>query len=327
MICATAHILVIHACRDPFIFPDNEGYANIYDNLSYYKNWRSVIGFTKANFSGMEYGYMYLNYIIAHISKKHDPEIFFITTSCIMVLSMMFVIFKTSKFPLVSVLLYFTYPAIFYQSMFVLRQHLACCFIILAIYFMDKKKISIPLSLIAVTFHTSAIFILPYFLWRLFFIKRISIVKIIGYGIVFIIFMRNGMYILIRSIERYEEYLESESTTFLPIVILATIFISIFVSGSYSKINDNHDKEFVIYLSFVILASVVISRVNGGGRFANYFMYIIPFAVPVLLKYNTKETLINYVCLTVVAAIIFYLNYVGYRRGIYFALDYKFYWQ
>ena len=52
-----------------------------------------------------------------------------------------------------------------------------------------------------------------------------------------------------------------------------------------------------------------------------------PFAVPVLLKYNTKETLINYVCLTVVAAIIFYLNYVGYRRGIYFALDYKFYWQ
>lgn len=328
MLCATVHILVIHAFRDPFIFPDNEGYASIYDKLSYYKNWRDVLGFTEIHFSGLEYGYMYLNYFIACISKNHDPEVFFITTSCIMVLSMMFVVYKTSKFPLVSVLMYFTYPAVFYQSMYVLRQHLACCLIIFAIYFMDKKYISIILALLAVSFHTSAIYILPYYVWRLFFIKKISIDKIIGYGIVFVIFMRNGMYVLLRNIERYESYAEGEeSSSYLPIILLATIFISIFVTGSYAKIKDFHDKEFVIYLSFVILISVVILGVHGGGRFANYFMYSLPLVVPVLLKYNTKETLFNYVCLTVVAVVIFYLNYIGYKRGIYFALDYKFYWQ
>lgn len=328
MLCATVHILVIHAFRDPFIFPDNEGYARHFENLSYYKNWKNVIRYAQTHSSGLEYGYMYLNYFIARISKNHDPEVFFITTSCIMVLSMMFVVYKTSKFPIVSILLYFTYPAVFYQSMFVLRQHLACCLIIFAIYFMDKKYISIILALLAVSFHTSAIFILPYYIWRIFFTKKISINKLIGYGIVFLFFLRYGMFLLIRDIERYESYLEGEgSTNLLPVIVLLVIFISIFLSGAYAKIKDTHDKEFVIYLSYVLLISFIILGVNGGGRFANYFMYSIPLAVPVLLKYNTKEQLINIICLIVVVGVIFYLNYMGYRRGTYFALDYKFYWQ
>lgn len=312
------HIGAFHALRNPYVYPDNENYALAFERIAGFSLQENISVF--GAYFNWGPGYVFLNYLLYKLSP--NPEILFVTTSVLMVGAIIWVIFKCSYMPVVSVCLYLLYPLMFYQSLFVIRQHLAAAFIMLAVYYMDKRKLSVLLGLLAVSFHTSAIVFLLFFFFRRVKITKDTMSKITFYAILLVVGFNLALPYFMNVFSRYEHYAdESGSSNIVPLFMIGALFLAHLANGTIKSINTEKDRNIWYYLAFGFMLCCCTLGLPGGGRLTNYCMYVIPLALPLLLKYNIKNKQWKYpfVVLYIVCVLFFFYHQMGSFR------DYQFF--
>lgn len=279
-VIVTIQVLLFHALRDPFIFPDNAGYAKAFGEIRLKSFHEACI--EQNNYTMWGRGYILLNWLLGRISS--DFSILFFSTSCIMILCTFWFYYKTSYKMLFSSLAYLLYPFLFYQSMFVIRQHLAAAVLLLALLYIKRLKISIPLFVLAVLFHITAIVFAPfYFLY--YYIKKISLIKMVIIGTLILLICNIGMVYFLQNFERYEHYQDISKSNTLPVLVMGSVLIVHLINRSFKYNLEDYDSIILKYLVYVTFVLVGLMG-TGGGRLASYFIYIMPVALPMIFKYN-----------------------------------------
>ena len=141
---AFLHLSFLHIFFDSTNFPDLPGYVTYFNSI-----------LDPQPFIQLEIGWYFLNRILHGIS--HNSFILIVSVSIIMITCYLITIDRYSAIPWLSVLLLLC--TVFYNSLFVLRQHLAIPICLLSIpYILERKPFKFAiLTLIAVSFHLSAI--------------------------------------------------------------------------------------------------------------------------------------------------------------------------
>ncbi|WP_276861676.1 EpsG family protein [Anaerococcus tetradius] len=152
-------ILLLGVLRHELLGVDVKVYKNYFMGLYADYNIKYFIGNLK-----YDIGYITLNKLIFLLSNNF--RIFEIVVFCTTFGIFSLIIYKESKYPALSFLIYIALDFIGF-NMCILRQAVACTLCFLAYYFLEKnKKIQyILLVILAITFHKTAIlFFLTYFL-------------------------------------------------------------------------------------------------------------------------------------------------------------------
>jgi len=316
---ATIHLALFHALRNPFDYPDNALYYDAYKEISGY-DFKECF-FELHSFTSWEPGYVLLNFLLSHINP--NPSLLFICSSVFMVVGNMMIIKKLSYNPLLSVLIYMIYPLMFGQSLFVLRQHIATVFVLLSVLYVNQSVKSLIYILLAISFHYSAIVILPFILFyrKLFELQPIRLCFI---ALSIIIAGHVIMPFIVELFPRFAAYTERENNI-IPFIILSSLFLLHIINGSLFKARDCNDRIILGFLLYGVLISLLMLGVPGGGRLTNYLIYILPVAFPLLFKLTGLAS--NFIFKVIYSMAFFCLIiYLCIDSNI-FLYNYSFFWE
>lgn len=285
-----------------------------------------------------EIGYLYYNYYLTRIFS--DPQFLFIISSIIMYASFASFIWKYSKMPWLSVMLFFTY-SLFTFSMSGIRQSLAIAFLFWAVDFLIQKKYtwSIALVLFASLFHESAILFLPCLLLRWIKLTNKTVLLSILAGIIGYLFLGGLLNWIFERFASYENYTNSMYFTgdtrvasILGLIIALFIFFysySVYRKQIYRFSDDEkgiNELFLKIYLVNVVLL-ILCLKVNLIDRFALYYSVYSMILLPNFIFYSASR---NKRMLIFVILLFFYLYenaVLLYRPEWNSVYPYKFYWE
>ena len=306
MLVAFVHIGLFHALRNPYIFPDNAGYAQSFlyiHNMPIKEALFSVYSFEWGT------GFIFLQWLIGRFT--HEPQVMFMCLSFFYIACVFWAIFKGSRLPIVSIVVFMVYPLMFYQSQYVLRQHIAAGVIMLFLYYIENYKISIPLCLVAITLHPSAIVIVPFYFFRKIKFSTIFSFKFIPLFLLLLFVVNSSLRVIYQYSERYSTYAEEEGgSNIVPLSLIGLLIIYHFFQGNYKRNISEKDKTILSYLLYGFMITISLTGVNGSGRLTNYFIYGIVGGLPLVYRYGGKNENIHIIFTIFYVAILsmFFIN-------------------
>lgn len=323
VIISAIHIMLFHALRNPYIYSDNTGYDIAYNEISFYTMYDVFIGYNAYTY--WEVGYKFFNLILSKFST--DSELLFISSSIIIVGGFMRFVYKWSYIPLLSVLLFLLYPSAFYQSLYVLRQHIATVILLFSLCYIRHFYKSIMLFVLAFLFHYSAIIFLPFYLFIKLDMSKMNLKRILFAGLIVLWLFRLIFQYVINVFPRYSDFDESENNV-LPLFVLASLFCMHLLNRSFKLSTSDTDNIILSFLSYGVIISLFVVGLPGGGRMMNYFIYIVPFAYPMLFKYNRKHIGLKLLYSLFFIGLILYVDYLTFFLGNdNNKLEYLFFWE
>lgn len=252
-----------------------------YDFNMYAVGFRNMAstGFSSINYKDWEYGFNIFTKLIGLIPGI-DYDIYMIILSVIAIVPTAIFIYKNSKVPWVSTILYVN-MFMFFMSMNFLRQMIAISILFLAWECMKKKKfILFALLIIAASFfHQTILVMLPaYFLVKM----RPGIKELIMYGFILLWFYSasTNAIELVTSIY-HEEYNESMFVkegvslvyAILPIIIVACAF----VLAKTKTIDLTRENKYLINLS--LIGAIMMLTMSKHSIIERLSYYFIPFMI------------------------------------------------
>lgn len=313
------HAVLFRALANPYNYVDTEGYAKAYQNLSD-MSWSIFLLYGE----DWGVGYVLLNLLLGYISS--DPQVLFVTLSVISIVPVVWFYYKTSNNMLLSMMIFLTYPMMYYMGFGVVRQHAAIAFALLSLYYIDKYKVSIPLTLLACSFHTSAILILPFFVWRKLDIKKMGIIKyliLIVIGVLSVSIVGSLVIDYIGS-SRYEDVLdEGTNSNVVPVILVGSLLVMSAMNKLRYYINDKRNLGILSFLMYGLIIAIFSMGMASLGRASLYFIYVVPVIITWLSKYHSKFKSVNTIYIFMVFVLIGIQLYLGYQPEMY---DYSFYW-
>lgn len=314
------HATLFRALANPYNYVDTVNYAAAYESLSE-MSWMEYLLYGKE----WGVGYVFLNFILSHICS--DPQFLFVTLSAITVIPIVWFYYKTSGNILLSMLIFLTYPMLYYMGFGVVRQHAAAAFVLLSLLYMNNFKIAFPLMLIASSLHTSAVLVLPYFLWRKINVQKMSNMRYILLLVVGVLLMGVLGPIVLEFMDtgRYDDALEAgENRNIVPVLLLGSlIYISILNRVKY-KISSAIEIDVLSFVMYGLVIALFSMGVSTMGRATIYFIYALPSVITWQTKLNPKNRSVNNLYIVMVFILITYLLIHGYQPGVY---DYSFFWE
>ena len=306
-------VLIGHAFRDPYSFPDNERYI---ETFYYCKD----CNFKDLLFLPRELGFNLLNFVVVKIYPWH--EILYWVISFFIIGIFFKYTWKYSYMPFLSVLIFLCYHTLYYQSLFVLRQHLAQCFIFIALFKYNKSSIKMLCCfVVAFLLHSSAIIFFPYLWFRKLKIKNFFKTMVTIFLLVILFNILIGKVIAL--FPRFQQYTEVEGNNILPLLLILPLFCIHLLKGNYTQKLQSVDLEILTCLLYGLFVSIIIIGLPGGGRLSNYFMYLLPFAVPMLFK-DKQYRITSGAYLIIILVVMIYLQYQLVSSD--FFSEYDFYW-
>ena len=313
------HTTLFRALANPYNYVDTEGYSEGFKVISKMSFSEAILSLNFYTHWGQ--GYLLFNWFIGRFTD--DSTYLFILASFLAIIPVIWFYYKTSYKLLLVVLLYLTYPMLYYMGFGVLREHLAVPFVLLALYHIDKLKVSIPLAITGLLFHTSAIIFFPFYLvCRINFSPKYKM-KLFSIILVIVIIMKMTMGYVLSFMPKYEEIVHGNESqnNIVPVILIGmvTFFIS---SQDFGKLCRRYlDIQKFIY--YVLAISLFCIGIPGLGRLSIYFLYVIPVAISIYMV-QCKMAVKKYLLLLSIALI-----YV--RQIIYFlevkSMDYSFFWE
>lgn len=313
------HATLFRALANPFNYVDTEGYADGFvalSNMSFEDAFLSINYYTHWG-----QGFLLFNWLIGRITQ--DYTLMFFLASFLAVIPVIWFYYKTSKSLLLPVLLYLTYPMMYYMGFGVLREHLAIPFVLLALYYIDNLKVSIPLAITAVLFHTSAIIFFPFYFWRNINFSSKNKVKIIIFIVLLVLLMRMSMGYVLSFMPKYEEIVGANEAqnNFIPVFIFGILSFFIATIDFSRKSKALVDIQYFIYYGLAV--SLFSVGLPGLGRLTIYFLYVMPVAISMYVSYS-KRPVGKFLLLISI--------FIIYVRQIYYFLqvknmDYTFFWE
>ena len=317
---ATLIIFVISAIQLLWIqsFYDNEKLLDSFRYISVFQNSKfstvaSIRQDAMANELGI--GYILYNKLISYFTN--DIHLFYMVTYFIIDIPLLWYFYKVSNNYILTFLLYICHPMLFWDSNYILRQHLAISLSAIVIYYSNKKLISIPMAIVAASMHLSAIVIIPFLIWKELKLGKASVVKIVFMVGLALIILSVLFYQLVAQSDRYSGYLTAEHNLYLvPFLLLAPLVVILYMQRRfiYKNVHERNLFEYLLYGLVITLFSMS----SSFGRITTYFIAFVPVAVPIVLKYSYKKNLLIFMYVFFLFAIelyMLYLNCNGIFRG------------
>ena len=199
----------------------------------------------------VEQGYWLFQFIIGRVFG--DFQFLLIITAIIYVGIVSYNIYRYSVNPMFSYILFIIFG--FYSfGMSATRQTLAMAIVMIAYNFIvDKKFIKfLIVTLIAASFHISAMIFLPAYLFNYLKISKKTIISLLGFGLL-LFFFDDQIQVLMNQYARLE-YSQSETGGFrLYLLLLSTIILGLIYLNPFVKQNMNN-----AFLLYMVLSSVII---------------------------------------------------------------------
>jgi hypothetical protein len=314
------HAVLFRALADPFNYVDTGGYAEAFRNFAKWSFHDLVID---TNFySDWGRGYLLWNWLLSKIST--DQSTLFIGSAVLGVTPVVWFYYKTAPKMLFPILIYLAYPMMYYQGFGVLRQHLSVAFILLAVYYIDNWKKSVPLALIAAFMHTSGIVIYPFFLWKKINLNSRISLKLGCYIVVGLTAIRLLMGYILSFMPKYEEIVqETTLSNRLPLIWFSCIAIASLYCRTYKNLTSRIEEIVMLFFYYGLLVSIFCVGLAGMGRFTMCFLYITPVASAIIIHYSKRHLMNIMVILANVIATIIHLSYSVSNHNY----EYTFFWE
>ena len=260
-----------------------------FDYNMYARGFRDMAGagFKKLSYGDWESGYVIMNKLLGLIPGM-DYDWFMVIMAVIAIVPMALFIFNNSEMPWVSTILYVNL-FLFFMSMNFLRQMVALSIMLLAWYFMKKKKfIRFALLIVfASLFHTTVLIMLPaYFL-----VKMKPVLKeLFIYGFILLWFYTASTSIFQLLTSFYHE--EYSNTVFIKegvaaVYAIVPIFITViaFIMVKTGTINLTPENRYIINLTLIgSIMMLMMSKHSIIERFSYYFIPFMTLAVPMICQ-------------------------------------------
>lgn len=313
------HATLFRALANPFNYVDTDLYADGFVAISQMSFQDAILSINYYTHWGQ--GFLLFNWLVGLITQ--DYTLMFFLASFLAVIPVIWYYYKTSKNLLLPVLLYLTYPMMYYMGFGVLREHLAVPFVLLALYYVDNLKVSIPFAIIAVLFHTSAIIFFPYYFWRRINFSSKNKVKLIIFIALLVLLMRVSMGYVLSFMPKYDEIVGSKEiqNNYIPVLLFGIIsfFIATLDVRKISK-RDVDIQSFIYYGLSVSLFSVGLA---GLGRLTIYFLYVMPLAISMYLAYSRKQA---GKIILIISILLIYIRQIYYFLEVK-DMNYTFFWE
>lgn len=294
LICSFVILTYMQWFRDISIYPDIEGYEQVFDRSKYGLEIDSFVLFD----GGYEIGWFFLNYIASHTLGTFDA--FLKLIGILICGGYLYAVSKYSKSPIFSVLFLMLYPSAFGMSFYVLKQSLAFSIILYSLKFLkDPKPYKYIFTIfIALSLHYSAIIFIPLFWINRNINKGISLKFIIMLTLIFF----TGIRLVSMAVngdlfgDKYGSYLDSGGNL-LPLMLVSFITLVMFFNRKTIYYTSN-EENLLIILAYSLLGLLVCIGIYGTrmDRMALYFTNFLAISVPAassLLKRSYGNTIMT----------------------------------
>lgn len=327
-------LLILAMFRGEYVGGDLERYLPTFD---YVCNSSSVLKVMA--YSRFEPGFLFLNKIISYLSSSHRA--FIIVTSLLSLVGPWFVIYKYSKMPVLSILLYFSLG--FYTNTFNnVRQGIAMSICMLSVYFLFERKFIkfLFVVIVAGTIHYSALFFPILYVLTQKRLKTIHLLCILGAGISVFAVAKNTIISTITSsiFYRYSNT-DFESSGGWGLMIMYSLLFSfelLMYLYLHKGLNERQKQLFYFFLVTQMLSVIIQPYAtiwSSMTRVTQYFYNFIIIAIPFMIALVPKWKYIA-VSVVLIVSVIFMTKFVyAYNplvnsngQGVipYTFLDYKF---
>lgn len=285
-IISAIHLLVIQSFFDTHILLDSDGYIEAFEDVHFFTFYEAVLdGFI--NEWGV--GFMIYNKLISYFTN--DAHLYYMMTYVIIDIPLLWYFYKVSNNYQLSLLLYLFHPMLFWDSNYILRQHMAISLSAVALYYSDKKTISIPMSIVAASMHLSAIIVLLYLVWKKINISKASLGRIVFLVVLSLLIIGMLFYQILAQSVRYSKYMDADkSSNIMPFLLLGPLVLFLFYKRKcfWGNMQESNLFDFLLFG----LVIIVFTMNSSFGRITTYFISFIPAAVPLVFKYSYKNKLI-----------------------------------
>jgi hypothetical protein len=317
------HAVLFRALADPFNYVDTGGYAVAFRDFAKWSFHDLVIDTN--NYSDWGRGYLLWNWLLSKIST--DQSTLFIGSAVLGVTPVVWFYYKTAQKMLFPILVYLAYPMMYIMGFGVLRQHLSVAFILLAVYYIDEWKKSVPLALIAAFMHTSGIVIFPFYLWKKINLNNRISLKLGCYIVIGLIAIRLLMGYILSFMPKYEMVLQGDVTSNrLPVIWFSCITIASLYLRTYKNVQRRVEQVVISFLYYGLLISIFCVDLPGMGRFVMCFQYIVPVASAIIIRYSKSLSMNILVVLANVIVILFHLQAADFIIDVNYN-NYTFFWE
>jgi hypothetical protein len=326
-------LLFIAGFRSRFVGADTGNYINIFNLISFTKTLPDIY---------MEQGFLMFTKILTDLSSSSQSLL--IISSFIILTSVFLLIYKYSKKPWLSVLIYVTGPFFFHLTG--MRQSLAIAFVLFSFHFILNRKLLmfILTIIIASTFHKSALLFMPvYYLFNLKLNKR-NILIALFLTVSSFIFFNKFSDIFFYFFPQYETYTSSvyyygeiKSASIFKTIIAGIYILFGFLIWFYKIVPNKNDFEpkqyfqtkLLLYFSFIafLLQFISINATlleRASILFSSFDIILYPNLISMVKDKNLKIFLILFLIFWV---ILFSSIILIFRSGWTGCIPYTFVWE
>lgn len=318
------HAVFFRALANPYNYVDTGWYYRGFYEMSAMKI--DTLFSTYNPYIDWGVGFDFLIWCIGHFS--HNPVSLYIIVALLTLVPLYNFFYKTSDNLFLTIIIFVLYPMLYLHGFGVIRQHLAVTFVLLALYYIDIRKISIPLAMLAISIHTSAIVFIPYYIWRILPFKKMAMKKALFYICCSVIVGRMMLSSILSSLSRYSELLTSGevANNIVPVLLIGgAVFVGFL--GKMNKKLDGIRNELFNFSCYGLAIALFGIGIPGMGRLTLYFIYVIPVLVTffpfALQKY--KNIGVSYVILLFILIVI--LRAIDLNGKNSFNYNYSFFWE
>ena len=280
------HILFIQSFLDNDKLLDSISYIYVFDNARY-ASVSEIITEAMTNEWGI--GFMLYTKLISNFTN--DIHFYYMITYAIIDIPLLWYFYKVSHNYTLTILLYLCHPMLFWDSNYILRQHMVISLSALVIYYSNKNIIAIPMTIVAVSMHLSGLILIPFLLWKNLDLSRASLSKIFFVVILSLVVMGAVFYRMIAQSDRYSGYLSADkSSNIVPFLLIGPLVVFLFYKRKhlYKDLQESSLFEFLLYGLVIALFTVN----SSFGRITTYFVAFVPAAASLLYKYPFKDRLL-----------------------------------
>lgn len=257
----------------------------------------------------------------------NNPVILYIIVALLSLIPLFWLYFKLSSNLFLTLLIFFIYPMMYLHGFGVIRQHLAVTIVLLSLFFVDKKWLSLLLALLALTIHTSAIVFFPYYLWRKLPFRKLSIKRALIYVLGGVVIGRMLFTPILSSLDRYSELLTSteNSNNIVPVFFIGGLVFLCFIQRLNNKLKGIRF-EMLNFCFYGLAVSLFCIGIPGMGRLTLFFLYVVPIVITYLFLYSKRQFL-NYSFLICVFVMVIVLRGIDFSKRNSFNYNYSFFWE
>ncbi len=315
VMCMGIWLFFVAAFRNYTVGADTYVYMRRYTIFAALK-WNEL--FKMADRYMFEYGYAIINKLLGYINKNPRFLLWMVALFVIFIFS--YYIYRESKIPWLSFYMFITL-GMFGESLCLWRQYIAVAFVLLAYDAIKNNKlfIFVTMILLASTFHTSALVVLPMFWISKIKFNKLYVCLILGFSVVVFGIFMSPTFRLSESIihflaqhTTYVRYLNRLNTGSGALGFTLIYFSFLFLI--IIKLNNSDIEERNMYIAFAMASAVLTLTTFITGiseRMLPYFASMFIVSIPEVIMSEAKRKIrMQYVLAICIVLMIYYLGII-----------------